>query len=128
MRDASGVVMGCKEPAWSPRHFSNTHAGLDALVVQSWTNICLPNQSSHIPLTPPAQLLAGSSLQEVAAHQELSECSALHLSTCFQSLLQEKMPGKGNGVMEKLAELPLVGTAQWMRDTRVPCWGTTPVV
>lgn len=55
-------------------------------------------------------------LQEVAAHQELSEHGALNLSTCLQSFLQEEMPGKGNEAMEKLAELPLPGTVPWLRD------------
>lgn len=93
----------------------NTGVDLEGLV-QSWTNVGLPTQSSRIPLAPPAWLPAGSSLQEVAAHWELSERGALRLSICFQSLLQEKTPGKGNGAMEKLAELLLVRVVLWVRD------------
>lgn len=108
-------MIGCKEPAWSPRHFSNTDAGLDGLV-QSWTNISLLTRSSHALLALLARLPAGSSLQEVAAHQEWLDRSTSHLSTCFQSLLQEKMPGRGNRVMEKVAELPHVGAVPWVKD------------
>lgn len=77
--------------------------------MQTWTNIRVPTRLFHIPLAPLAWLPASSSLQEVAAHQELSEHHALHLSTCLQSLLQEEMPGKGNEAMEKLAEFLLLG-------------------
>lgn len=77
--------------------------------VQTWINIRVPTRPFHIPLASLAWLPASSSLQEVAAHQELLEHRALHLSTCLQSLLQEEMPGKGNEAMENLAELPLLG-------------------
>lgn len=91
---------------------SLTGVGLDG-PVQTWINIRLPTGPFHIPLAPLAWLPASSSLQEVAAHQELLEHCALHLSTCLQSLLQEEMPEKGNKVMEKLAELPSAGTELW---------------
>lgn len=115
MWDASGVAVGSEESAWSPGHFSDSGVGLDGSM-QSWPNIRVPTQPFHIPLAPLARLPASSSLQEVAAHQELSEHGALHLSTCLQSLLQEEMPGKGNEAMEKLAELPFAGTVPWLRD------------
>lgn len=121
-----GCEMGLQWALHGAQGTSLTAVGLHG-PVQTWTNIRVPTRPFHTPLAPLAWLPASSSLQEVAAHQELLEHRALHLSTCFQSLLQEEVPGKGNEAMEKLAELPLAGAV--LRD-QLGChnWATATAV
>lgn len=131
--------LGCEMPVglqWALRSLhgaqgtSLTGVGLDG-PVQTLANIRVPTRAFHTLLAPRAWLPVSSSLQEVAAHQELSEHHALHLSTCLQNLLQEEMPGKGNEAMEKLAELPFAGTAMVKGPAgtpRVAHWATTTAV
>jgi len=94
MRAAGGAAMGCKEPAWSPRHFSDPGAGLGGLA-QSWTRIGRSPWSSRIPLAAPARLPAGSALQEVAARRELSVPRAYQ--PAFRASCKERRRGQVTG-------------------------------